>query len=313
MQRFHNILVVCHGLGQEHDILKFALQLADRNKARLSILVVCPSFPQTFQDYKTSHEQSITSKIKDDIAVIKASLHLDDKHLPVHIEVDYGKNPDIRMIRYVLQHAHDLLIKNVDLNEPSSKGFKAIDMGLLRKCPCALFLYRPLKHKAQDVRIAVAVDPEDQEPHGKNLAINLLQISSSLAHSYHSELHVISCWSHELEDYLRGSVFIKISEEELSQRVKDKESSHYKSLTDFIQQAKINNHYKINHLKGSPDAMIPSFIKKHKVDILIMGTVARTGISGFLIGNTAENILQEVDCSLMALKPPGFVSPIQAY
>jgi nucleotide-binding universal stress UspA family protein len=52
---------------------------------------------------------------------------------------------------------------------------------------------------------------------------------------------------------------------------------------------------------------------KSQIDILIMGTVARTGISGFIIGNTAENILQKIDCSLLALKPQGFVSPVKAY
>jgi nucleotide-binding universal stress UspA family protein len=41
-----------------------------------------------------------------------------------------------------------------------------------------------------------------------------------------------------------------------------------------------------------------------------MGTVARTGIPGLLIGNTAEGVLNQVDCSLLALKPEGFVSPV---
>jgi nucleotide-binding universal stress UspA family protein len=49
------------------------------------------------------------------------------------------------------------------------------------------------------------------------------------------------------------------------------------------------------------------------IDILVMGTVARTGIAGFIIGNTAENILQTVTCSLLARKPNGFISPVQAY
>lgn len=44
-----------------------------------------------------------------------------------------------------------------------------------------------------------------------------------------------------------------------------------------------------------------------------MGTVARTGIPGFIIGNTAENTLREIRCSLLALKPNGFVSPVKAY
>lgn len=45
--------------------------------------------------------------------------------------------------------------------------------------------------------------------------------------------------------------------------------------------------------------------------LLVMGTVTRTGIQGFLIGNTAEQILQRVACSVLAVKPDGVVSPVQ--
>lgn len=71
--------------------------------------------------------------------------------------------------------------------------------------------------------------------------------------------------------------------------------------------------YSTELLKGEPEDLIPATITDTKIDILIMGTVARTGISGFIIGNTAENILQKIDCSLLALKPQGFVSPVKAY
>lgn len=45
-------------------------------------------------------------------------------------------------------------------------------------------------------------------------------------------------------------------------------------------------------------------------DILVMGTIARTGIPGFMIGNTAEDILNSVDCSVLTVKPPNYVSPL---
>ena len=41
-----------------------------------------------------------------------------------------------------------------------------------------------------------------------------------------------------------------------------------------------------------------------------MGTLARTGIEGYLIGNTAETVLQRVECSVLTTKPDGFVSPV---
>lgn len=51
-------------------------------------------------------------------------------------------------------------------------------------------------------------------------------------------------------------------------------------------------------------------ITKSRINLLVMGTLARTGIRGVLIGNTAEKILDQVRCSVVAVKPPGFVSPL---
>ena len=41
-----------------------------------------------------------------------------------------------------------------------------------------------------------------------------------------------------------------------------------------------------------------------------MGTVARTGIAGFFVGSAAEGILNQIDCSVLTVRPPGFVSPV---
>ena len=45
-------------------------------------------------------------------------------------------------------------------------------------------------------------------------------------------------------------------------------------------------------------------------DLLVMGTIARTGIAGFIVGNTAERLLPRIPCSVLAIKPEGFVSPV---
>ena len=43
-----------------------------------------------------------------------------------------------------------------------------------------------------------------------------------------------------------------------------------------------------------------------------MGTLGRSGIPGYLISDTAESILTQLDCSVLTVNPPGFVSPIAA-
>jgi nucleotide-binding universal stress UspA family protein len=50
---------------------------------------------------------------------------------------------------------------------------------------------------------------------------------------------------------------------------------------------------------------------EEQIDLIVMGTVGRSGISGLFIGNTAEKVLQKVDCSVLAVKPEGFVSPVK--
>ena len=64
----------------------------------------------------------------------------------------------------------------------------------------------------------------------------------------------------------------------------------------------------LHRLHGAPDDEIPACVEEKEVDILVMGTLARTGIEGVIIGNTAENIVQSVRCSLVALKPKDFSS-----
>ncbi len=52
-------------------------------------------------------------------------------------------------------------------------------------------------------------------------------------------------------------------------------------------------------------------MKKNAVDLLVLGTVARSGLGGFFIGNTAEKILNRIQCSVLALKPSEFKSSIK--
>jgi nucleotide-binding universal stress UspA family protein len=63
-------------------------------------------------------------------------------------------------------------------------------------------------------------------------------------------------------------------------------------------------------VKGWARKAVPALAKQIEVDLVVMGTVARTGIPGFIMGNTAEIILNQIDCSVLAIKPPGFVTSV---
>jgi universal stress protein E len=68
----------------------------------------------------------------------------------------------------------------------------------------------------------------------------------------------------------------------------------------------INTHVK----EGLPESVIESVAKNIDAELVVMGTVGRTGIPAALIGNTAEHVLDQLSCDVLALKPSGFVSPL---
>ncbi len=67
----------------------------------------------------------------------------------------------------------------------------------------------------------------------------------------------------------------------------------------------------VHMLKGAAAKMLPAFAIEKNVDLIVMGTVARSGAAGFVMGNTAERILDQIQCSVLALKPDDFVCPIK--
>ena len=66
----------------------------------------------------------------------------------------------------------------------------------------------------------------------------------------------------------------------------------------------------VHLLNGDPGLVIPELVKQQDIDLIVMGTIARTGIPGMLMGNTAECLLHRVGCSILAIKPDGYFSPV---
>ncbi len=312
MENIHNILYVSHGISDETRGLKQAISLARNNRAPLKVLVLCPELPGQLSEHKSKFEQSVMEQAAASVEATREALMLEKDAVQITLEMGYGKHPAVRIIQQVLTGGHDLLVKEADTLE-HGRGFKALDMTLLRKCPCPVWLSRPISRSRQEIKVAVAIDPDSHEPAGEALSLRLLRLSRSLADSCSGELHIVSCWNYEFEGYLLSNPWARMDEQDIAKAVSEARTGHAAGLEELLDKAEISGPQRIHHLRGQPEKVIPRFIEENEIDILVMGTVARTGIAGLVIGNTAENILQELGCSLLALKPPGFVSPIKPY
>jgi len=63
--------------------------------------------------------------------------------------------------------------------------------------------------------------------------------------------------------------------------------------------------------QDSPSHAILAGVKHCRADLVVMGTVSRSGIPGLFVGNTAERLIDRLDRSLLAVKPAGFESPVR--
>ncbi|KHE92850.1 MAG: putative universal stress protein [Candidatus Scalindua brodae] len=79
---------------------------------------------------------------------------------------------------------------------------------------------------------------------------------------------------------------------------------HHKSrLLDFIPE-KIRNELKVEVLvvQGIPFAGIIEISKKKKIDMIVMGSHGRTGITHILLGSVAEKVTRKAPCPVLIVK-----------
>ncbi len=66
-----------------------------------------------------------------------------------------------------------------------------------------------------------------------------------------------------------------------------------------------NDKHQIHLVRGDPGILLPKMVEEKQIDLIVMGTVVRTGIPGLFIGCTAESVLRQVNCALLTVKPGG--------
>ncbi len=310
MKTFRKILFVTRGATDDKAALCQAVQLACAGGASLQILVHYPGFVDTLASCRKDYEDFIKQRLCASLAEIQADLGGMCPVQSVPIEVVSGKMPSQAIIRHAIRHEADLLIKAAE-GAAESRGFRALDMELLRKCPTPVWLHKQFCHPRQGMRITVAVDPDSEADSGRELGIDLLQTACRLADQFEGELYVVSCWHDIHEQYLLDNAWVHVPREKLLHDAQQSRLRHRQALDTMIKDSGIHCITRIEHLKGLADDLIPALVEEEQTDLLVMGTVARTGIPGFIIGNTAENVFRKIGCSLLALKPTGYVSPVK--
>lgn len=320
MQRFKSILYVVVASDSVNEAaLKHAKILAINSQACLTVVKIINKIPPsiTLNGRTLSTEyfrDKLVTQHQQQLQALVSSL---EQSIEIRTKILIGTR-FLEIIREVLRNEHDLVIKTTESEKLLDRLFGSDDMHLLRKCPCPVWLIKPQSHgKYQRILAAVDIDYLPEELNTRHqLNVQVLEMASSLALSERTKLDIVSAWEAIDEGLLRSTSLG--NHENVTAYVEKTRQQHQSNLNVLINESnkKLDQNtlnalkLQVHLLKGSADEEIPLLSKKIDADLVVMGTVARTGISGFFIGNTAEAILNQLNCSVLAIKPQGFQTPV---
>jgi nucleotide-binding universal stress UspA family protein len=318
MKHFKNILYIAEPERDQTAALARAVSLAENNQARLTLLqVIEPPRAGVLDESRTLEAlfAQARRRITDNLTTLAAPYR---DRVVIAVEVRLG-HPYLEIIRDVLAAGRDLVVK---LTSPEvgfiDRFLGGTDLQLLRKCPCPVWILSP-QDKDNYRRILAAVDFDPWREDDETLALNrqILGLASSLALSDFADLHLVHSWEPLSPEMMRlwsddedaGAIADQVTIEHLRhQETFERLARH---LRDWI-GAEAYDYLtpRLHLLEGSALETIPHLAARMKFDLVVMGTVGRAGIPGAIIGNTAESILGQLRCALLAVKPADFVTPV---
>ncbi len=325
MHQFKNVLCVVEDEEGSLAALQRAVALASNNQASLTVIaVVSPmTFGMGMPDGGPLYGDLQDAMLREHELRIKALLEPYREQMEIRSGVLLGI-AFLEVIREVLRGEYDLVIKCPEAPDWLDRIFTGDDMHLLRKCPCAVWLVNPETGGSSCQRILAAVDVDDNYPPAElqtrqKLNESIMDVAGALAVSEFAQLHVVHTWTAMGESVMRNGAFVNHTEDQVNAYVDEVHRRHANSLDSLMRRTEARlgpdalDYVKpqLHLVKGSARREIPALARQLKVDCIVMGTVARTGVRGFIMGNTAETILEQINCSVLALKPPGFVTPVE--
>lgn len=153
------------------------------------------------------------------------------------------------------------------------------------------------------IRIQRILLPTDFSKH----AATATKYACELATKFNAELHLL----HTVE--IVPAYMPKLATElDFSASVNAMKADAKKSMTGLLDPQWAAGR-KVVHvvIEGSPKVEIFRYAKQHDIDLIVLSTHGRTGLSHVIMGSVAENVVRNAPCPVLTVRPEGhqFVMP----
>jgi nucleotide-binding universal stress UspA family protein len=161
-----------------------------------------------------------------------------------------------------------------------------VALRVLRDCPVPVWTVAPDGNRTV-ARVLAACDRSAMAP-------KVLTAAAELARLYQATLHVVHACALGLKDVLRGP----------SARARAKIECSRVARTNLEEMtAGLTPRASLHITCAAPTEAILDHARDTEADVIVLGSVARRGVGGMLVGNTAERLFQLSDRPLFVVKP----------
>ncbi|HLA30203.1 MAG TPA: universal stress protein [Pseudomonas sp.] len=275
MRSMQNILLVIHPTSATDPALERGKQLAKALDAELKVLLCDPH--QAQGEYL---EQLLSELRREGLRAYGEQAMVEPKHSCAAI------------LAAQQQHNADLVIKQ---HHPDSQLRKLLsppdDWQLSRQLPVPLLLVKSERPWAGGTILA-AMDVDHQDPQHRMLQGNVMNYAVDLCGLFAAELHVVSAYD--------------VPSLDLADPVAHHDQAIALYCHDqcqwFQREYELAEH-RLHIGEGPARALIPRIAHEQGAVLTVLGTIARSGLEGILIGNTAEAVLDGLESDVLVLKP----------
>jgi len=304
------ILVNIDFKHETESLLKKVTQLAVQHSAYVELFCCCynRSIKHGYMFDKSEEQKAEHAYVRQTEAKLEAlSAVLQDQGIETGVDVTWDRHTAEGIVRKVLRFEPDLLVHPVQPhNRMGHYLFAPVDWQISRKCPVPVLFAKQREWKDL-TRVVACIDPLHEGDEHAMMDREILAQSNALNPDGFSELRVLHCFNtlpheaifdeHMVTDY-----------EALQDRV---ETLHFKTCNRILDEFGLSSDSgQVDIIKGDPDLTISNYAKHHQIDVVVMGSVARSVFDRLLIGSTMEHVVDHVDCDVLIVKRPDFECPV---
>ncbi len=237
----------------------------------------------------------LLAKLHEDLE--KMAQPLREQGLQVTVQVRWGKRNEDVIVQRVNELQPDIVFTSAHHHSPLKRWiFTNSCWQLLRHCPAPLWLVQHGEWQGRS--ICAALDPLHSADKPASLDLQLIATAKQLS-------KVLEMPAQYLHSYppLPPSLMFD------SQLVNDYEhynqvcgEQHRHAFEQLLQSADVPLSSSVLR-EGFAEEVLPLFVQEQSIDLLLMGAISRGHIASALLGNTAERVLEAVDCDVLVLKP----------